>query len=305
LATKDLILESKKLCITHNGPFHADDVLAGVLLKCAGLIGEYSEIQRTRDQQEMARADILFDVGGEYDPSKGRFDHHQRGRSGEVWLDGTPLSSAGLVWKAYESLISPDEKVRHALLKNWIIPIDADDNGCLPELPKNVRHVSALISDLNPRWDDTKANVDLEYVKACQIVEVLFLSTKNRAEGNKAAFDHVEKAVKAHVGSDLLILEAFCPWKSHLHDLETQYCPASPFKFVLFPQGSDWKIFQVPLEKGSRDGRAQFPEAWGGLREDQLVATSGITDAKFVHPGLFCGGAGSLEGAIAMARAAL
>ena len=78
-----------------------------------------------------------------------------------------------------------------------------------------------------------------------------------------------------------------------------------PYKFVLFPGGKDWKIFQVPIEKGSRDGRAAFPEAWGGLEENKLREVSQVDDAKFFHPGLFCGGAESLEGAKAMAQASI
>ena len=43
----------------------------------------------------MDSADIVIDVGGQYDPDAGRFDHHQRGGAGER-ENGIPYSSFGL-----------------------------------------------------------------------------------------------------------------------------------------------------------------------------------------------------------------
>lgn len=48
----------------------------------------------------MEGLDAVLDVGGEYDPSRDRYDHHQKGFE-EVFGHGfkTKLSSAGLVYK--------------------------------------------------------------------------------------------------------------------------------------------------------------------------------------------------------------
>jgi uncharacterized UPF0160 family protein len=56
-------------------------------------------VVRTRDEAELAKCDIVVDVGAVYDPARLRFDHHQRGF--EESLDGysTKLSSAGLIYK--------------------------------------------------------------------------------------------------------------------------------------------------------------------------------------------------------------
>ena len=53
--------------------------------------------------QVLETLDAVLDVGGVYDPSRDRFDHHQKG-FGEVFGHGftTKLSSAGLVYKVYE-----------------------------------------------------------------------------------------------------------------------------------------------------------------------------------------------------------
>lgn len=292
-----------KICLTHSGPFHSDDVLAAVILKLAGQVEKYSDIVRTRDQEKMKTADIVFDVGGDYDPKTHRYDHHQRGRSGQFWEDETPMSSAGLVWQSFVDKICPDSIERRSLEGSWIRPVDADDNGWLEPLPRNARHISAIVSDLNPRWDDENADFDAEYVVACEVIEKLFLASWNRAKGKRAARVLVQEAIAKCPNQDLLILDQYCPWKSHLHSLEEELEVTVPYKFVLFPGDNDWKIFQVPVSKGSHDGRASFAESWGGLREDELREISGIGDAKFVHPGLFCGGAETLEGAKAMAMA--
>lgn len=33
---------------------------------------------RTRDPERLAECDVVVDVGGEYDPERHRYDHHQR-----------------------------------------------------------------------------------------------------------------------------------------------------------------------------------------------------------------------------------
>lgn len=62
---------------THNGRFHADEVLACTLLK---LLPSYAnaEIVRTRDESLLKCCDIVVDVGGIFDHKTHRYDHHQK-----------------------------------------------------------------------------------------------------------------------------------------------------------------------------------------------------------------------------------
>lgn len=57
--------------------FHCDEVLACYLLK---QLPEYSdaEIIRSRDPVKLQECDIVVDVGGIFDKSIHRYDHHQR-----------------------------------------------------------------------------------------------------------------------------------------------------------------------------------------------------------------------------------
>lgn len=59
-----------------------------------------TDLIRTRDPALLDTCTIVVDVGGVYDETKQRFDHHQRGFE-EIFGNGfaTKLSSAGLVYK--------------------------------------------------------------------------------------------------------------------------------------------------------------------------------------------------------------
>src|SRR5690349_2932309 len=83
------------LVATHDGPFHADDVMAFALVRT--FYDSDAKVVRTRDPQKIAAAHIAVDVGTEYDPSRLRFDHHQSSYQG-------PFSAAGMVldWLAQQ-----------------------------------------------------------------------------------------------------------------------------------------------------------------------------------------------------------
>ncbi|WP_132254912.1 MYG1 family protein [Methylobacterium segetis] len=88
--------------VTPSGTFHLDETFAYAVLRLAlslREVGRDHELVRTRDEAEIARADLVWDVGAACEPAAGRFDHHQRGAP--VGEDGTPFSAAGLVWRHY------------------------------------------------------------------------------------------------------------------------------------------------------------------------------------------------------------
>ncbi len=61
---------------THHGTFHCDEILAVSMLR---QLPEYTnaELVRTRDQSKLDECDIVVDVGGEFNPDRHRYDHHQ------------------------------------------------------------------------------------------------------------------------------------------------------------------------------------------------------------------------------------
>ena len=124
---------------THNGHFHADEALAVYMLK---YLPEYTSagLVRTRDQSVLDTCHTVVDVGGEYEASKNRYDHHQRTFNTTFPAHATKLSSAGLVYMHFGKAIiaqhtklpieHPDvELIYQKLYDDFIEAVDAHDNG--------------------------------------------------------------------------------------------------------------------------------------------------------------------------------
>lgn len=104
-----------KTIITHNGTFHADEVVAIALLLQNNNIYNV-DIIRTRDINEV-NADFVVDVGGIYDGVK-YFDHHQ--------IDGGTKSSAGML---LEFIKTNKGLETNPLLEEFINIVDEQDCG--------------------------------------------------------------------------------------------------------------------------------------------------------------------------------
>merc|ERR1719199_2039044 len=93
---------SSPFIATHHGTFHADEVMACVMLK---LLPQYARLPicRTRDTKVIDKAEIVVDVGATYEPEKHRYDHHQSSftTTYNEGYAGIKLSSAGLVFKHF------------------------------------------------------------------------------------------------------------------------------------------------------------------------------------------------------------
>ena len=77
---------------------------------------------RTRQEEVFDKLDIVVDVGGIYDASRHKYDHHQA-TFDESWTnsdtDITKLSSAGLVYRHFGK-----EIITNAVLDNWGVTLD-------------------------------------------------------------------------------------------------------------------------------------------------------------------------------------
>src|SRR5690349_9777738 len=113
-------MESRSLG-THDGSFHADEVTACSLLLLYDRI-DRNKIYRTRDEKQIEKCDYVCDVGGQYDPKRRRFDHHQ------IDYKGT-MSSAGMVllYLKEQGLMEPH--LYDYYNKSLIMGVDAHDNG--------------------------------------------------------------------------------------------------------------------------------------------------------------------------------
>ncbi|XP_069735694.1 MYG1 exonuclease [Phaenicophaeus curvirostris] len=317
---------------THDGAFHCDEALACALLR---LLPPYrdAEVVRSRDPKRLAPCEVVVDVGGEYDPARHRYDHHQRSfretmqslRPDKPWT--TKLSSAGLVYCHFGSQIlaellgqPEDSPVVTALYdkmyESFVEEIDAVDNG-IAQTEGEPRYavtttLSARVARLNPRWNDPDQDTEAGFRRAMELVRNEFLERLDfyhRAWLPARAL--VEDAVRRRFEVDAsgLILElprGGCPWKEHLFHLEKELALPEPLQLVLFPDGNgQWRVQSVPVGPNTFQSRLPLPEPWRGFRDEELSQLAGIPGCVFVHASGFIGGNRSREGALEMARRTL
>ncbi|MFT7053414.1 MAG: uncharacterized UPF0160 family protein [Psychromonas sp.] len=280
---------------THNGNFHADDVFSIAALK---MIFPSFKLIRTRDLALIGKADIVLDVGGEYDPDAGRFDHHQRGGAGER-ENGIPYSSFGLIWKKYGlEICQGDQDVANAVDAGLVSNIDAIDCGHVEGVSKGIS-LSQTISMFNPTWQE-ESHFDECFDEAVDFAARVLTRFIASANGGISAKVIVAKAIANAFDPRVIVLEKYTPWKRTVHALSAQAL------YMVFPsQTGQWRIQTVPVEPGSFEDRKSLPKQWAGLSDKALVDVTGIEDAMFCHNGLFIAGAESFSSVMKMATMAL
>lgn len=316
-----------KLIATHSGTFHADDVF-GVAVLAALFPGH--TLLRTRDPAEIARADFVVDVGGEWDAATGRFDHHQRGFAGArpqldrdgVAVGGEAYASAGLVWREYGRDYvalaarglgpSLDENAVAAIAQDidaaLVRYLDLVDNGTADVAP-GVFGLSSQLSLLNTTWLEEQG-LDAEAVARLQLdrfreamafVDRALRRFVLRSVGQVLAADTVRRATRMLDGQVLVLSEGGMPWTRVVVEEMPEVL------LVIYPETGreQYQIRTVPAANGSFDARMDLPAAWAGLRDQQLAAVTGVADAVFCHSNLFIAGTRSLAGALRMAALAL
>lgn len=313
--------------LTHSGNFHADETLGYVILHYAlapqgdlraRVVGGGSEDRltfvRSRAPGQIQAADIVFDVGGAYDPAAGRYDHHMKNKP--LREDGTPYSAAGLLWKDYGAaairnlMAEPVDDAMAATIwqavdKALILPVDQDDNG----VAKMGRlSLAEIVSTCGAAWDTAELYGAEEahkrelsgFADAAGIAARYLVGVVDRARASLKATDRVLGAYAQAEDKRILVLETGMPAEKVIFEREL------PVVYVVSPAGGgQWNVKAVPPARGEFGQRVPLPEAWGGLEGRALAAASGVGDAVFAHPARFICGAGSRAGALAMARRAL
>ena len=284
-----------KTIVTHNGNFHADDVFSIAALKS---IFPSFELIRTRDLDIIAKADMVIDVGGEYDADTDRFDHHQRGGAGER-ENGIPYSSFGLIWQKYGlEICQGNQDVANAVDAGLVSTIDAIDCGHVEGIYKGIS-LSQTIGMFNPTWQED-SHFDSCFDEAVDFALRVLTRFIASANGGISAKEIVAKAINDAEDPRVIVLEKYTPWKRTVHALSEEAL------YVVYPsQTGQWRIQTVPVELGSFEDRKSLPKQWAGLSDQELKDVTGIDDAMFCHNGLFIAGAESFESTMKMASMAL
>ena len=284
-----------KTIVTHDGNFHADDVFSIAALK--SVFSGFNLI-RTRDLEVIAKADIVIDVGGEYNADAGRFDHHQRGGAG-ARENGIPYSSFGLVWQKYGlALCQNNQEVANAVDEGLVSTIDAIDCSHVEGVAQGIS-LSQTISMFNPTWQEN-GDFDSCFNEAVDFAARILARFIASADGGISAKTIVAQAIEHAEDPRVIVLEKYTPWKRTVHALSAEAL------YMIYPsQTGQWRIQTVPVEPGSFEDRKPLPQAWAGLSGKALQDVTGIDDAMFCHNGLFIAGAESFANTMKMAAIAL
>lgn len=290
------------------------------------MLPEYknASLLRSRDGDKLEQCHIIVDVQGKYDGVK-HFDHHQRGFQ-ETFSSSfkTKLSSAGLVYKHFgQDIISshlqlsptdtPIQVLYNKIYVDMIEALDANDNGvsafpgCTPLFKEKALNLPSQVAALHPWWNEPNddAEMDRRFELAVQLMGGVF---RNRLEYLGKAWmparDLVSRALSNRKG-EIIIFEQSIPWKEHLFELERLNNIEGLIKYVIYSDSRSWRVQAVPIDSESFESRKPLPEAWRGLRDEELARKCRVANSVFVHASGFIGGNKTREGAIEMAELAL
>lgn len=295
--------------VTHSGGFHADELLSTVIL--TRLYPE-AEVLRSRDPDWITPAEgrIIYDVGRDYAPEKGLFDHHQRGNP--LRPDGQPFSSFGLIWKhfglAYIAAmdIPPEhaEAVHRSFDESFVLPIDLMDNGVMEPAtagPLAGMTLPVLLEALKPSFDDRSPGADdTAFHAALQIARAIVEATIRGKAAKLRANALVAEAIRGAGMSPVLELPMGMPFRSAI-----EKAGADHMLFVVHPRDKDWALTTIRKSGDTFESRADLPLAWAGLTDAALEEASGVKGAKFCHNARFIAVADSREAILAMADMAV
>jgi uncharacterized UPF0160 family protein len=288
--------------VTHSDKYHADDIFSCAIVELAlEKEGKTFTVVRTRDEETISQADIAFDIGGIDDPEALRFDHHQKGGAGQR-ENGIKYAACGLVWKKYGKELCSSDDVARKIDEKLIQAIDADDNG--QELVESTHEATPyFLQDFlyvfRPTWkEDVKKN-DESFFELVPIAKKIIDREIFVETAISEAFDRVKDIYNTTDDKRLIVVDDNYPFEQILPEFPEPL-------FIVRPRpGGTWGLNAIPKQAFSFENRKNLPAGWAGLKNEELVAVTGIDDAIFCHNGLFLAVTKTKEGALALAKIAL
>ncbi|MFB6246555.1 MAG: MYG1 family protein [Candidatus Pacearchaeota archaeon] len=286
----------RKKIVTHDGPFHADEVFGVAILK---LLYPDSEVLRSRKQEDVDKADFRVDVGQKYKPEENFYDHHQVVFD-EKRSNGIYYASSGLVWKHFGRDLANSKRAFEIVDEKLLQIIDARDSGMdVFDSKINLFLVDDVVKLYRPTWKEKNPDFDKGFKKALNFAKDILVGEIERANLHKEAEDLVSKAVKDK-NQKYIVLDQKAPWKEIIVNNHLNV------KFCIHPGPYDnWICNAAPVSMDSFEKRAYFPKEWRGLEREELQEASEVDDAGFCHRAGFIAAADSRKGAIKLVEKAL
>lgn len=293
--------------VTHDGKFHADELLSSVILKD---LYPDAVIIRSRDPATIAPGPrkIVYDVGQIFDPEQMCFDHHQIGAPKRI--DGVPYSSFGMIWEHFGRTWLKDvagvpeddvERAHQGIDRGFVCEVDSLDNGIAIENGNSALGLTRILESFSPDFDNMcEASEMNAFTEAMGTARTVFAHYARNVAARIRSAKIVTEILEKHDGGPVLVLPYGMPWEGPMRKMKADH-----ILFALINRQDSWSISTVRIKPGAFENRLDLPEAWAGLTGDALVDACGIPDAQFVHKARFFAVAGSYEGALAMVNKAL
>jgi uncharacterized UPF0160 family protein len=283
---------------THNGKFHADDVMATAILRL--LLGDI-KVTRTRDENILGRLDFVYDI------SLGEFDHHQLNK--EIRENNIPYAACGLVWREFGSRVI--QKFNSQLEENDIISIfdyvdknlvqgiDATDNGIDIKSEIKVTSISDIIQSFNPTWDSNDSK-DEAFEEAAQYATEVIKRIISRQVSVIKARTIVNEAFQNRTINEIMVLKNGCPWLQQLLKIDLN----NEVLFVISPDdnNAEYKIQTVKKTVDTFEARKDILESIRGKSSEEINSIIKINDAIFCHKAGFIASTKSIESALKIAK---
>lgn len=292
-------------CITHGAKFHADDVFCTVILDKIVEGNTLIRVLEVPEEYKIRKDKIIYDIGW------GELDHHQKGGNGER-ENGIRYAAFGLIWKKYgiEYLrkIGIDEEMINLVWKyldtEFVQLVDSIDNGQIDKGAIDIPlvTVSDVIDYYNPNWNEEKSYND-GFAEAYIIAEKIWKQKVNSVFCKLQAKTEVDKAIENSNGG-FVVLDKYMPYQDFVINSENP--KAKDLLYAIYPSNrGGYGIQAIQKAVNTFENRKPFPEAWGGLKDEDLQKVSGIKTARFCHNARFLCTTETLEDAIELAKKAV
>jgi len=301
-------MSNKKIIATHSGKYHTDDLFAVATVQI--LLGhENTEVVRTRDQEEIKRADHVVDVGGIYNPGSNRFDHHQTGGAGRR-NNSVPFASFGLVWEKFGQKLTGSAREAKVVEEKLVQPIDADDNGySLYTLTKEQTYpytLQVMLSSFRPTSDENKS-YDEVFQELLPLVRKMLEREIFLAKLYVKAEDGVRQVYEKSEDKQMIVFDKHEHYAGRelIGDILCEY--AEPVYAIFYkPEDNAWQLLAITKGKGTFESRKRLPKGWGGNKtEKELEKLTGFPDVVFIHNNGFMAVTKTKETAVALAKKSL
>lgn len=192
------------------------------------------------------------------------------------------------IMKAYGTMPSKAAGAAHNVAKMFINPLSYEREE-YEEITGTPIEILAIMGE------------DQEKGLGKKILDYVFETCMDSEKSRMESIDYIEERIDLST-DHIIVLESFAPWKGTL--LASDSPKAAQADVVVFPSSrGGWNFQGIPVSSDAFEVRCKVPAEWLGKRDEELQEVCGISDAMFVHPGGFIGGAKSFEGAMALARA--